>query len=111
MSVFHQLQSHVRADETRSAGQEYIHGFESPDFCGQTKEINLRATSGRGVLAVTHQTSKGMRVFSAKRYFRITLAISRKGATLCPSVLDSLTIARHGKSSGELQFSDDLKSD
>jgi hypothetical protein len=47
----------------------------------------------------------------AKRYFQITLAISREGATLCPSVLDSLTIAWHGKSSGELQFSDDLKSD
>jgi hypothetical protein len=26
-------------------------------------------------------------------------------------LLDSLTIAWHGKSSGELQFSDDLKSD
>jgi hypothetical protein len=109
--MFHEFQGHVRTDETRSAGQEYIHGFESPDFSGSTKEINLRAGSRRGVLAVTCKTGKGMRVFLAKRYFRITLAIARKGARLCPSVLDSLTIARHGESSGELQFSDDLKSD
>jgi hypothetical protein len=82
-----------------------------PAYAPGEKKLICGQPSGRGVLAVTHQTGKGMRVFSAKRYFRITLAISRKGATLYPSVLDSLTIARHGKSSGELQFSDDLKSD
>ena len=64
--MFHEFHVHVRADETRSAGQEYVHGFESSDFCGQTKEINLRTASGRGVLAVTHQTGKNMRYFLPK---------------------------------------------
>jgi hypothetical protein len=41
----------------------------------------------------------------------IVVAIAAEPAILPLSVLDSLTIAWHGKSSGELQFSDDLKSD
>jgi hypothetical protein len=46
-----------------------------------------------------------------KRLLPFFVAITAKPAILPASVLDSLTIARHGKSSGELQFSDDLKSD
>jgi hypothetical protein len=46
-----------------------------------------------------------------KRLLPIVVAIAAEPAILHPSVLDSLTIAWHGKSSGELQFSDDLKSD
>jgi hypothetical protein len=39
----------------------------------------------------------------AKRKLPIVVAITAKPAILHPSVLDSLTIARHGKSSGELR--------
>jgi hypothetical protein len=44
-----------------------------------------------------------MTFWSFKRLLPIIVAITAKPATLPASVLDSLTIARHGKSSGELR--------
>jgi hypothetical protein len=50
------------------------------------------------------------RVFAPKDCCRLLLLL-RQNQRYFARLLDSLTIAWHGKSSGELQFSDDLKSD